>query len=125
MNLRLLAATSILAGCAAVPPAAEPQRPAVELAGRTPGPAQRCVSINQSESLRVSETDRRMLIYGSGRTIWANPLPPACGFRYDDVLVMEPFGSSYCRGDLVRSIDRTSHIPGPGCVLGDFMPYRR
>ena len=75
MNLRLLAATSILAGCAAVPPAAEPQRPAVELAGRTPGPAQRCVSINQSESLRVSETDRRMLIYGSGRTIWANPLP--------------------------------------------------
>ena len=57
--------------------------------------------------------------------IWANPLGPHCSFRSDDVLVTEPIGSSYCRGDLVRSFDSQSRIPGPACVLGDFIPYRR
>ena len=50
--------------------------------------------------------DHSLLLYGSGRTIWANPLGPHCSFRYDDVLVTEPVGSSYCRGDIVRSFDR-------------------
>ena len=40
-------------------------------------------------------------------------------------LVTYPFGSQHCRGDIVRTMDRLSHIPGPGCVLGDFVPYRR
>jgi hypothetical protein len=125
MSLRVFAAAAVLAGCAAVPPPAQPPRSAIELAGRSPGPPQHCVSINQAEALHVSETDPHTLVYGTGRTLWANRLGPSCGFGRDDILVMEPFGSSYCRGDLARSIDRTSHIPGPACVLGDFIPYRR
>jgi hypothetical protein len=43
----------------------------------------------------------------------------------NDILVTYPIGSQYCRGDITRTIDRISRMPGPGCVLGDFVPYRR
>ncbi len=124
-EMRLHAALlAVLAGSCAVPPA-ERFVPPSELAGRTAGAPQQCVSLRATESLRVSETDRHTLIYGSGGTLWASQLGQ-CGFGSDDVLVTEPTtGSYYCRGDLVRSLDRSSHIPGPSCVLGDFVPYRR
>jgi hypothetical protein len=82
------------------------------------------VSLRSADSFRPSDTDRHTLIYESGATVWANRLGQ-CAFGHDDVLVTEPTGSRYCRGDLVRSFDRTSHIPGPTCVLDDFIPYRR
>jgi hypothetical protein len=124
MTARLLAFAAVLAGCAAVPPAAEQSGPPRELAGRSVGAPQRCVLINQSEALRIADNDHHTLLYGSGKTIWANHLG-ACGFALDDVLVTEPIGAYYCRGDLVRSFDRFSRIPGPACVLGDFDPYTR
>jgi hypothetical protein len=79
---------------------------------------------DQTSSLRISDNDRHTLLYGAGKTIWANHLGQ-CGFGDNDLLVTEPLGSYNCRGDLVRSFDRSSHIPGPACVLGDFVPYSR
>lgn len=114
-----------IAGCAAPEPYATPQQQPRELAGRVAGAAERCVLIQASESLRVSDNDRHTLLYGSGRTIWANRLGPTCGFAYNDLLITEPVGSYHCRGDLVRSMDRYSRIPGPSCVLGDFVSYSR
>ena len=114
----------ILASCALPPPGVQQQGPPEELAGLAAGPPERCVSITQLQSFRLSENDRHVLLYGSGRTIWANQLGQ-CLFGRDDVLVTEPHGSQYCRGDIVRSFDRQSRIPGPGCVLGDFVPYTR
>jgi hypothetical protein len=105
------------------PPGPPPQMPVRELAGRFSGRPQSCVPIEQIESLRVSDADRHLLLYGSGRTVWVNHLGPACSFNPDDVLVTHPFGSSYCRGDIVRSFDRFSRIPGPACVLSDWVPY--
>ena len=125
MKVRTALATLLLSACAAPQPTTSSQQPPSELVGRTAGAPQDCVSISQTGSLRVSENDRHTLLYDSGRTIWANPLGPSCGFSEDDVLVTEVSGSYYCRGDLVRSIDRTSHIPGRSCVLSDFVPYRR
>lgn len=116
---------AFLAGSCAAPQPEEPTRPPVELAGRSAGTPERCVSVQQSEALRVSDTNRHVLLYGSGRTIWANQLGPSCGFGRDDVLVTEPIGSYHCRGDIIRSFDRYSHIPGPSCILGDWVPYRR
>jgi hypothetical protein len=46
-------------------------------------------------------------------------------FRTNDILVAEPLSSRYCRGDIIRSIDRHSRFPGPSCILGDFVPYTR
>jgi hypothetical protein len=119
-----LTAILFVSGCAAPQPTQVPGPPR-ELAGRIAGSAQRCVLIQANEALRVSDTNRHVLLYGSGKTIWANQLAPGCGFGRDDVLITEPVGSYYCRGDLVRSMDRLSHIPGPACVMGEFVPYTR
>ena len=116
----------ILAGLAAscaAPPAVYAPGPVSELAGRVAGPAQRCVQIYPSNTLRLSETNQRTLVYGAGRTIWVNDLG-SCGFRRDDIIVTEPLNSRHCNGDIVRSVDQLSHMPGPTCVLGDFVPYR-
>lgn len=125
MNRRILIAAAVLTGsCAAPPPDTAPSRPVAELAGRTAGPPQRCVLIQPAEALHVSN-NRHMLLYGSGKTVWTNDLGPRCGFGSSDILVTEPIGSYYCRGDLVRSIDQLSRIPGPSCVLSDFVPFTR
>lgn len=124
MNARIAALALVLGSCAAPQPEAEQHGPGREVAGRTAGAVKRCVLIEPSQSLRTAENDRHTLVYGSGRTIWVNHLG-SCGFGSDDLLITEPIGSYYCRGDLVRSIDRLSRIPGPACVLGDFVPYAR
>jgi hypothetical protein len=124
MNWRVIILAAALAGCAAPQPEGPPRQPR-ELAARTAGAPQRCVRIEQSEALRTSDDDRHTLLYGSGRTIWVNALGPSCRFSSEDVLVTEPLGSSHCRGDIIRSFDRSSHIPGPSCVLGDFVPFIR
>ena len=107
----------------APPPAGGPPGQPLGLAGRTAGAPQRCVIIQPAEAFRVSQSDRHTLLYGSGRTIWANHLGAGCGFDSSLTLVSQPIGSSHCRGDLVRSFDSFTRIPGPSCVLGDFIPY--
>ena len=123
MKLRPAFLALLLGSCAAPQPEAERQGPPIELAGRAAGAPRNCAMLNQLDSLRVSQNNRHTLIYGSGRTIWANQV--GCGFGYDDILVTEPTGSQLCRGDIVRSFDRNSRIPGPACVLGEFIPYTR
>src|SRR5438552_5894341 len=114
-----------VAACAFSPlPVQQQQGLPPELVGRAAGPPEHCVSIESLETLRISE-DPHVLLYGSGKTIWANPLPGQCSFRTDDILVTERHGPLYCRGDFVRSLGRESKIPGPGCALGDFIPYKR
>ena len=124
MRFFLFLGVLLAAGCAAPEPTQVPQQPR-ELAGRSAGAPQRCVLIEPSESLRVSDNDRHTLLYGSGRRIWANDLGQGCGFNLNDVLVSEPIGSYYCRGEQVRSFDRFSGIPASSCKIGDFVPYTR
>jgi hypothetical protein len=123
MRINFILLAVMVGSCAAPPPATMP-RQVVELAGRTPGVPRDCVPIRTTENLRVAD-DRSTLIYGSGRTVWANALGPACTFGFNDIPIFEPTVSSYCRGDIVRTVDRDSHIPGPSCVLGPFVPFTR
>ncbi len=96
--------------------------PIAALASRTAGPPQRCVAIQQNEALRLGAD--RVVLYGRGRTLWVNRLSVDCaGMRRNDILIVEPVGGSYCRGDRVRSVDPISRIPGPGCRLNDFVPF--
>ena len=119
---KLVASALLLAGCAPYGPAG--QTAAIsELTGRTAGPAQRCVRIDRHEPIRVAAPNT--LVYGRGRTIWVNAVPNCAPFKYSDILVTEPIGTQYCRGDLVKSFDASSRIPGPTCRLGDFIPYTR
>ena len=112
-----------LAGCTAPPPVAS-NAPIAEIAGRVAGPAQRCVTTTQSQGLQAA--NRNTLLYRNGSKLWVNQLQDGCGgFGRWDVLVTEPIGTQYCRGDLIRSFDPVSKIPGPSCRLGDFVPYTR
>ena len=124
MRLRLVGLGLISFGVCAL--AQSPGAPAPELNGRVPGPARNCVQVtSRSQSLRPAKSNGHLLLYGSGNTIWVSDLG-SCGFNRDnDALVVEPSTSSLCRGDIIRSVDRSSRIPGPTCVLGDFIPYTR
>ena len=116
-------AAAILASCNPVP-VRRAATPIPELAGRTAGPPQRCVATRQAEAPRLGGD--RVILYGGGRTLWVNRLSEGCvGINRNDILVVEPAPGSYCRGDRVRSVDPLSGLPGPGCILGDFVPFRR
>ena len=117
-----IALTSLRAGRQ---PGAVQQRPTLELAGRSPGlPSAASLTYVVWMRFGLRQTIPTLLLYGSGRTILANHARQ-CGLRSDDVLVTSRSALYYCRGDLVRSFDRYSRIPGPACVLGDFVPYSR
>ncbi|MDP9421327.1 MAG: hypothetical protein M3Q19_00570 [Pseudomonadota bacterium] len=120
----LLAILAVIAGgCAPSKPAGAPA-PLAELAGRTAGAPQRCVPIGLTGSMRIAAP--QTILYGSGRTIWVNRLPSPCArMALMDVVIVEPLGTQYCRGDLVRTVNAVSKIPGPACPLGDFVPYTR
>lgn len=120
----LLGAIGALAvGCVTSLPPPSTMR-ITELAGRTAGAPQRCVPIEQAEALRLGGS--HAIIYGRGTTVWVNRLAADCaGLDRSYVLSAESIGSQYCRGDLVRSFEPISRTPGPACILGDFIPYRR
>ena len=123
MRIAFIGLAVALAGCTAPPPVAD-NAPIAEIAGRIAGPAQRCVTLSQSEGLHTA--NRSTLAVRSGKTVWVNHLQDGCsGFGQWDVIVTEPIGTQYCRGDLVRSFDSVSKIPGPTCRLGDFVPFTR
>jgi hypothetical protein len=124
MRRKLAALVFLLGSCAAPQPFSSPRQPS-ELAGRTAGAPQRCVPIERDIGLRVDNNDRSTLLYGQGKRIWANHLARGCGFTPGDILIIQPIGSDYCRGDFVRSVDPVSHFPGSSCNLSDFIPYMR
>jgi hypothetical protein len=97
-----------------------------QIAGMTPGESIRCISHSpQANIIRVS--DDLLLYRVSGRLVYENRLQSPCPglARDNDVIVSEQFGSQQCRGDLLRLVDRVGGIPGPVCILGDFVPYRK
>lgn len=116
LNLGLLAMTF---GCAPTAPEGAPG-PAPELVGRIPGPPQSCVPIQSTASLHI---DGGRIIYGVNGTMYLNR--SECRAGSDDIPVMHPLTSQYCQGDIVQMVDRLNQIPGPSCVLGDWVPYRR
>ena len=124
MRLRPLGFAFLLAACAAVPPVG-PAGPIAELQGRTPGTPRNCVSLTSNEALRSVGRGEHVLLYGSGHTIWLSRPEQSCAIEPDDIIVTEQATSSLCRGDLIRSVHRTSGIPGPNCFLGEFVPYTR
>jgi hypothetical protein len=121
MRLLALGGATLLFACAVPQPMTTAAIP--DLAGRTAGAPQRCLTFEQNESLRIASPNT--LVYGSGRTIYLNTAPGCSGFSSSDILILEPIGSQYCRGDFVRTRDNVSGLPGAGCRLGDFVPYTR
>jgi hypothetical protein len=93
------------------------------LAGRIAGAPQACVENAMLGNAQI--IDNRTLLYReSGRRVWRNDLPDACpGLRDDSHLIVEVYGSQLCQNDRFRAVDFGSHIPGPYCRFGKFVPY--
>jgi hypothetical protein len=120
--MRLLPLLLLASACAAS--SAREADLSIELAGRSAGPPEDCVSASTAANL--TPRDSRTLVYADGPTLWVNRLEAACpGLNAMSTLVVEAEGSRYCRGDRIRSVEPGQSIPGPICVLGRFTPYRR
>lgn len=95
-----------------------------QLAGLVPGKPQTCIDpIRYRDTTRVGDT----ILYKNGRNdIMRTDTGGGCfGLRRGDAIVTKTFGSQLCRGDIVRTVDLTSHIPSGSCSFGDFIPYRK
>ena len=97
-----------------------------QIGGKVAGEPISCISNFQNDNIiRVSDD---MLLYKvSGRLVYQNRLKSPCpGLASDrDIMVTERFGNQQCRGDIIKLVDRIGGIPGPFCILGDFVPYRK
>jgi hypothetical protein len=126
--MRLLPILILVTGCATATATAdgdtrEQRELSAELQGRTAGKPQSCVPSQQGRSLQI--VDRRTLVYRDRNAVYVNRLDADCpGLRPLNTLVIEAHGSETCRGDRVRGVEPGSSIPGPFCVLRDFVPYR-
>lgn len=124
---RLALAATLGAPVALAEPAAAPADLATVL--REPLPdseyvdAKRCVSkfvVDRTEILDA----RRIVFRGRNGRVWLNQLRHLCiGLTGDPILSFDLHGTSICRSDLMRPIERRGGAaPGGPCVLGDFEP---
>ena len=116
----------LLAGCSAADLHSRDRADlATQLAGRTAGPPQDCVSIEPASNIRP--VDPQTVVIDRGSTLYVNHLAGMCGnLEATDTLIVDVHGSEYCRGDHFRSRHfGGGAVPGPICVLGDFVPYKR
>jgi hypothetical protein len=135
--VKIFAVSVLLLACGACAPAQTASGPAPisakmakalekELKGKVAGQPVNCISgSSHYNPIRISDD---MLLYRvSGRLVYQNKLKWACNGLADDddIMVTETFGGQYCRGDIIRLVDRTGGFPGSHCVLGDFTPYRK
>ena len=137
MNLRVLplialGGTTLLSSCSTAPYAEAPMSPKAQqelaqaLAGRTAGPAVRCLPSHRATQMDI--IDHRMTLYREGRTIYAQSFRDGCrGLgtgRY--TMVTRQFGTNrLCDGDITRLVDLSTGVEGGSCVFGPFIPYNR
>jgi hypothetical protein len=95
-----------------------------ELAVRAAGAPQTCIPTVPNGSLHA--TDSSTLVYRSENTIYINhPAAPCSALAPFNTLIVEAESGHYCRGDRVRGLELGATIPGPVCILGDWIAYRK
>ncbi|URW74696.1 hypothetical protein M9980_08910 [Sphingomonas donggukensis] len=123
MRVAVLAAL-MLAGCAggrAPDTAGDASALAAMLAGRTPAPAGRCISLSGVDGPTVVGGS---LVYRDGRRLLVSTPPAGCpALGGDPIVVTEVFGGQLCAGDRFHTLERGSSIPGPDCRFGPFVPW--
>ena len=121
-SMRTLVAALLIGGCTnSVQSDRTPL--GLELAAKPSGPAQACVPVSANENIAVMPDGT--LGVRTGKTLWINDTGKACkNISAMSTLIVERHGPQICRGDHVRAVELTGGIPGPVCILGDFVPYR-
>jgi hypothetical protein len=94
------------------------------LAGYTPGKPMTCI-----ETTRIRDTQRvgdKIIYKYSSREMYVNDTGGGCfGLRSGDAIITKSYTGQFCRGDIVRTADLTTHTPSGSCAFGDFVPYRK
>ena len=127
----VLGIAAATASCMATPYERAPsQRAQAELAkalaGRVPGPPQRCLASFRTGNMQV--IDHNTILFHEGRTVYVQRPPDGCpgignGSR---TLVTRPLGGrDLCQGDINYTVDLQTGIRGGACVFGPFVPYTR
>ena len=121
--MRFLFLLLLLSGCAMRQRTGDSYTLADELAGRTAGEARSCIPVRLGQGLVIADLDT--LVSRESGTLWVSRLEGRCpGLRPRSSLVIDLHGGQYCRGDRFHTIETGSSVPGPTCVLGDFVPFR-
>lgn len=93
------------------------------LDGRVAGESRNCIHTFGSRNL--TQIDGTALVYRDGRTLWVNRTRNPETIDDTDVMVIERFsGSSLCRTDHVKLVDRLQGMLTGIIFLDDFVPYR-
>lgn len=117
------AAAVTVAGCSR-PALNQASNAADALSMRAVGRSQACISTEIAANLHM--LDGHTVAYGYGRTIYINRLAHECPplSQFDALAVEGGTAGEYCRGDRIRAVEPGTTVPGPYCLLGDWLPYR-
>jgi len=96
------------------------------LAGRTAGPAVRCVPNFRNNDMKV--IDDQTILFGQGKTVYLQKPAGGCpSLRLGGYsLVSRQFGSNRaCQGDINEVVDVRSGVTVGSCVFAPFVPYTK
>lgn len=93
------------------------------LEGRVAGEPERCLPHSAASNLKV--IDRTALVYGRGQTLWVNRPSNAYALDDDEILVRSSHTAQVCSLDLVKLVERSSHMQVGTVGLSEFVPYRK
>ena len=94
------------------------------LDGRVAGEPQSCIRTLGSRNL--SQIDGTALTYRDGDTVWVNYTRNPDSIDDRDIMVIDRFsGSSLCRTDQVKLVDRVNGFLSGILLLDEFVPYNK
>ena len=94
------------------------------LVGRVAGEPQSCIRTLGSRNL--SQIDGTALTYRDGDTVWVNYTRNPDSIDDRDIMVIDRFsGSSLCRTDQVKLVDRVNGFLSGILLLDQFVPYKK
>ncbi len=100
------------------------QRLAKMLEGRVAGEPQRCIHTIGSRNL--TRIDGTALTYKSGDTLWVNYTRNPESIDDSDIMVIKRFsGSTLCRTDQIKLVDRLGGMFSGVIFLDEFVPYTK
>lgn len=96
------------------------------LAGRTAGPATRCVPDFRSSDMKI--IDDGTIIFGQGKTVYLQKPVGGCpglGIGGNSLVARQFATNRMCQGDINEVVDVRNGITIGSCVFEDFVPYTR
>lgn len=80
--------------------------------------------IRFSDAVDPKSADATILWRTGMKLAYRNDTNGGCfGLKRDDRIVIESIKGRVCKGDIVRTVERTSGTPSGSCSLGEFVRY--